>query len=238
MSSSSPPGSPGDVLSTVVVGPPMGGHLALWHDDGAVSYWRVTDSPSPRDRLGQGGVARSEVASRRFREVGLFNAENAVLILPDRYGSADGQVSGVPVQLAPSAPEAARDAAGQEDPVEFFQWIGALALAAARRGEFVAVESGGWDIPFAPYVLMMAMHAPDGTWYSHVETGPVPDGAPVWRDRPPDPGATSQVLGGPARADTIAAAGHLAGFAIGTWQAHPFELGLSFGPSPSGPWPG
>jgi hypothetical protein len=225
-------------MRTVLVGLPLGGHLALWHDEGPVSYWRVIASPPLRDRLGHGAVARSEVASRRFREVGLFNVENAVLFLPDRYRTTDGQASGVTVQLAPVVPEAARIAAEQDDLAELFRWIGAIALSAARRGEFLAVETGGWQIPFTPYVLMMAAMAPDYTWYSHVETGPIPSGAPVWRDQLPDASATSQVMRGPARTGTIAAAGHLASFAISTWQIHPLELGLSFGPSPFGPWPG
>lgn len=232
------PGAIGDVMSTVLVGLPLGGHIAMWQDEGPVSYWRVIGPLPLRDRLGHGALARSEVAPRRFREAGLFNAENAVLFLPDRYRTADGQASGVTVQLEPVAPEVARMAAGQDDFVALFQWIGAIALAAARRGEFLAVETGGWQIPFNPYVLMMAALAPDDAWYSHVETGPIPTGAPIWRDQRSDADATSQVLRGPARTDTIAAAGHLASYAISTWRIHPLELGLSFGPSPFGPWPG
>lgn len=233
-----PPGSVGDVLRTVLFGPPMGDHLVLWHDDGAVTYWRVVQAPPLRERIGYGAVARSEVAERRFRECGLFNPDTSVLFLPDRYGGADGQVGGVPVQLEAVPADAARAAANQDDPAGFYRWIGDVVLAAARRGEFVAVETGGWEVPFSPYVLMMAAHGPDGGWYSHVETAPVPGGAPIWRDRPPPADATSQVLSSRAAPDTIAVAGHLAGAAMTTWEAHPFELGLSFGPSPFGPWPG
>ncbi len=225
-------------MHTVLVGLPLGGHLSLWHGDGRVSYWRVIDSTPLRDRLGHGTVARSEVVPRRFREAGMLNAENATLFLPDRYRGDGDQVGATAVRLAPVTREAARTAAGQENPAEVFGWLGGIVLAAARRGEFVAVETGGWEIPFAPYVLMLAGREPDGAWYSHVETSPVPRGAYVWRDQPAAPDATSQVVGGPANMDTIMVAGRLAGFAIGTWRIHPFELGLSFGPSPSGPWPG
>jgi hypothetical protein len=114
---------------------------------------------------------------------------------------------------------------------DLYTWIGDIVVAAGQRGEYVAIETGGWNVPVAPVVLIMLRN--DGReWHSVVETSPVPAGAPVWRDQQPVDGDT-QLLASPANERTMRAAGLLTRFAVATWPMHPFQLGLSFGPNPT-----
>ena len=86
---------------------------------------------------------------------------------------------------------------------------------------------------------MAAIREPAGEWQSHVETGPVPHGAPVWSDHPT--GTGQRRTGAPSprdAAENFSAASQLAELAIATWDLSLLELGLSFGPGPAGPWPG
>jgi hypothetical protein len=231
--------SVGDVLHTVLVGYPVGGVITLWHDDGSATYWRVEHPDVLIAQLGLGMTARAEVASNRYREAGMFNPETTVLMLPSRYGDERGQIAAEPISLIATSQDVARSTVSATEPLDFYRQLGVIVLECARRGEFVAVETGGWEIPFAPFVLMAAIREPAGEWQSHVETGPVPHGAPVWSDQP-QPGQDNevQVLRAPATAENISAATQLAGLAIATWGLSLLELGLSFGPGPSGPWPG
>ncbi len=106
-----------------------------------------------------------------------------------------------------------------------------MVVAAGERGEYVAIETGGWHVPVTPVVLIM-LRTDGREWHSVVETSPVPVGAPVWRDQQPVDGDT-QLLASPATDQTMRAAGLLTRFAVATWPVHPFQLGLSFGPNPT-----
>jgi hypothetical protein len=192
-----------------------------------------------RSRLGVGGLARSEVDTRRYRDGLLFNPSNNTLFFMNRYRT-DDDAEGTAVTLTPVTETQAQAALTQQDVSELCDWLGRVVASAAQRGEFVAVETGGWDVPMNPYVLMLlrpaANRPTESGWQVVIETNPVPLDAPVWRDQQPVDG-DGQTLVSPADDNTIQVAGHLAGFAFSTWSVPVLRLGLSFGPNPtlSGP---
>jgi hypothetical protein len=231
-----PPGAPqpppgaGDVMHTVLIGLPIGGYLPLWHNE-SVSYWRMADQNGVRGRLGIGLESRAEIDNRRFREAGLFAPDSNTLFLMDRNRNASGNLGGASTQLIPASEDEAYRAADDKAMSELYGWIGEVVVAAGQRGEYVAIETGGWHVPVTPVVLIM-LRTDGREWHSVVETSPVPHGAPVWRDQQPVDGDT-QLLASPATDRTMRAAGLLTRFAVATWPTHPFQLGLSFGPNPT-----
>ena len=232
------PGRPGDVMETVLVGFPIGVALALWHHDGTTSYWETRDAETLMGELGTGVIARSEVSKGRFREVGIFNPQTSVLLLPGRYSNPEESVSASGFTLSHLAPGDAREMAARSEPSVFYDRLGSIAVAAARRGEFVAIETGGWEIPFAPYALALMIRQADGSWQAQVEASPVPRGAPFWTEQPQPQDAEGQAMSFPATDAGISLAGKLAGSAMEALGLALLDLGLSFGPSPFGPWPG
>lgn len=225
-----PPVEEGDVLHTVLVGLPLAGFLPLWQENG-VTFWRMSDPEAVRARLGAGLESRSEVDSRRFREAAMFSPSRGTLFLMDRYRDETGHLGGTSTQLTPATEEEAYAAVDDKALSELYTWLGEVVLASVRRGEFVAVETGGWEVPMTPVVLVM-LRTDGREWHSVVEASPVPEGAPVWRDQQPVEGDT-QVLASPATDQTVRASGLLTRFAVATWGVHPFQLGLSFGPNPT-----
>ncbi|TDV55451.1 hypothetical protein [Actinophytocola oryzae] len=225
-----PPGSAGDVLQTVLVGLPLAGYLPLWQEDG-VTFWRMTDPDAVRSRLGAGIGSRSEIDERRYREAAMLSPSRGTLFMMNRTRDETGHLGGTSTQLEPATREEAYAAVDDKAVSELYAWLGEVVLASVRRGEFVAVESGGWEIPMRPVVLIM-LRTDGRDWHSVVETSPIPEGAPVWRDQQPVDGDT-QVLASPATDQTIRASGLLTRFAVATWGMHPFQLGLSFGPNPT-----
>ncbi|MGQ0837914.1 hypothetical protein [Actinokineospora sp.] len=220
----------GDVLETAAIGLPVGGYLPLWHQ-GQVSYWRLADPAPVLGRLGMGTVSRAEIDTRRYREIALLAAGRATMMLTARYPSADGEIVAESHDLVPATAEEAHAAATDEALTDLYRWIGDRVHAAATRGEFVAVETGGWTVPVEPCVLMLVRPSGD-TLLSVVEATPVPVGAAIWADRQPVVG-NGQTLVSPANDATLRVAGHLTRFAVQAWGVHPFGLGLSFGPNPT-----
>jgi hypothetical protein len=224
------PVQPGDVLRTVLVGLPLAGYLPLWEEDG-VTFWRMKDPDAVRARLGAGVESRSEVDTRRYREAAMFSPSRGTLFMMDRVRDESGHLGGTSTLLEPATKEEAYAAVDDKAVSELYVWLGEVALASVQRGEFVAVETGGWKVPMRPVVLIM-LRTDGREWHSVVETSPVPEGAPVWRDQQPVNGNT-QVLASPATDQTVRASGLLTRFAVATWGMHPFQLGLSFGPNPT-----
>jgi len=220
----------GGVMHTVLIGLPIGGFVPLWHNK-SVSYWRMSDPDAVRARLGVGIESRTEIDNRRFREAGMFSPDRQTLFLMDRYRDETGNLGGATTQLIPATEEEAFRAANDRAMSDFYSWIGDVVVAAGERGEYVAIEAGGWQVPVTPVVLIM-LRTDGREWHSVVETSPVPVGAPVWRDQQPVGGDT-QLLASPATDRTMRAAGLLTRFAVATWPVHPFQLGLSFGPNPT-----
>lgn len=224
------PVATGDVMHTVLIGLPIGGYVPLWHNK-SVSYWRMSDPNAVRSRLGVGIESRTEIDNQRFREAGMFSPDRNVLLLMNRYRDGTGNLGGTSTQLIPATEEEAFRAVDDRAMSDFSSWIGEVVLAAGGRGEYVAIETGGWQVPVTPVVLIM-LRTDGRAWHSVVETSPVPVGAQVWRDQQPVDGDT-QLLASPATERTVRAAGLLTRFAVATWPMHPMQLGLSFGPNPT-----
>ncbi|PWW62223.1 hypothetical protein [Actinokineospora spheciospongiae] len=222
----------GSSLEIVALGLPVAGYLPLWHHDGRVSHWRLDNPGRVLSRLGRGTVSRTEIDKRRFREVAAVDLASRTMLLMDRYRNSDGGIIGESVELREATEEQAFAAATPTARAELYSWLGETVRAAAERGEYLAVETGGWDVPLRPCVLIMVRPGPEGESFSVVEASPVPEGAPIWVDRQPV-ATKGQVLASPVTDVALRAAGPLTGFAIDAWGRHPFELGLSFGPNPT-----
>lgn len=230
--------SVGDVVHTVELGPVIGPYLPIWGGQEA-TYWWLERPDLLLDLVGGGQVARVPMGRNRFREMGLLtvaaDGRSAHLALVARYRSPDGGVSQIAsVPLTRVDEQTAKAAVTRDSWMAFCRWLGRAALSAAERGELVVVESGGQEPPVAPYVLSAVTRGPDGQWYSLIETSPAPVGAEVWRDQAQS--GPGQTLSAPASRSGVEVAGVLAGLAIDTWNRHPFDLALTYGPGPSGPW--
>ncbi|WP_175482694.1 hypothetical protein [Actinokineospora iranica] len=227
------PAEVGDMLVSVALGLPLAGYLPVWHDGGLVSYWRMKDPAATLARLGRGVVSRAEVDTRRYRECAMLNAAGGTMLLLERFRSEGGGIAAENHDLEPATEEQARAAITDAALAELYEWIGECVLAAAQRGEFLAVESGGWTVPLRPCLLSMVRPHPNGQEvFSVVEASPVPVGAPIWVDDQPVDG-DGQLLAAPSDDARLRAVGHLTRFAVDAWGVHPFELGLSFGPNPT-----
>ncbi|HTP26179.1 MAG TPA: hypothetical protein VMK12_11025 [Anaeromyxobacteraceae bacterium] len=218
--------------------PVIGGMVRLWVGEEA-QVWRIDDPESLRSMLGQGGVARTGIEPRRFREVGLLQRSSGTLFVPERPmagEAASGETDDICARARPfvvTPGTAVRETSG-EDWREFHTWLAAAVPAAAERGEFVVIERGGWDPQPEPYAL--AICAPDdGRWMSHVEAVPPPPDGSSW-PRPESPTQKGQTVTAPANKETLRfAAVLLVDAAIG-WAKSPLDLAITFGSSPHGPY--
>jgi len=224
---------PGSRLDTRVVGPPIGGLLALWDEANERTLWQVARPAELATLLGRGLVTRTAVEPGRYREACVFHAGSGTLLVADRIvdpGSHDSAVRlrGSDFQLAPSSNTAPSD---DEAWSELAEWLGSVYEAAAERGEFVVVERGGWTFPPTPYVLSLVRPGDDGQTLSHLECAPAPLAPTLWPGAT-DPAARGQTVTAPARPDTIRVGGHLAVDAARRWATSPHDLGITFGPIP------
>ncbi|WUH99408.1 hypothetical protein OHR68_38920 [Spirillospora sp. NBC_00431] len=223
----------GTQLQGVLMGPPVGDYIALWEEND-VSFWRL--SGSPPSMLGAGAMIRVDDETGRYRELGLLDRESGLLVLRDREpGPAGAPVSQV-VPLAPVEAEEAK-AESMQRGAEAAEWLGHVAIAAAARGEWLAIHKGSWQGPFEPVVVTELMQDDDGAWLSAVRATPVPTGAGLWSDHSVAPEAKSQQVTAAASQKAIGLSGALALMAFLEWDFHPLTLGMTFGPNPLGPWP-
>ena len=112
-------------------------------------------------------------------------------------------------------------------------WLQAAATTAVQRGEFVVVETGGWEVVPWPYALAIVMRNEHGDWTTSIEAEPAPH-APLWREPDPDQRAATMKAG--TTADSLSVVGLLLAQAVASWSDSPFDLVLTFGPAPDGPW--
>lgn len=226
--------TPGAQLETVLLGSLTGDVLRIWRSNGQAECRQVQQSELLAKTLGRGLLARTSPEANRFREVGLLDAKNDALILLGR-----GQVQSGANQLSAAAEtvRARPCPTPSPDPATWTawgSWLGHALLAAASRGEFLVVETGGWDAVNEPYVLLGVFPGPAGAWLSQVEAVPAP-ADPPWPA--PVEGRPGSTVSAPASRETVSVAGFLAIQAIGIWAATPFDVVLTFGRHPIGAWP-
>lgn len=225
--------APGDHLATAMLSPPVLGAVRTWN--GASVLWLL---PPGRELdwsdIGRGALARTEVEPGRYREVGLLSDRGALVLL-DRHGThlAMG-LSSQDAQTLPLRP--ANELPGDASTAwhAFGSWLGAVAVDAARRGEVLLVERGGWPHQPEPYALFGILRSESGQATSHVEASPAPSTLqPPWAaaQRSGDVG----VLGAPATLETVAAAGEVLASAVSTWASSPWDTCVTFAPNPDGP---
>ena len=208
--------------------------LRIWRSDGQAECRQIRQPELVTKSLGRGLLARTSPEANRFREVGLLDAKQDVLILLGRgqVQPGAGQVSaGAQTVQAGLCPTPSPDPATW---TSWGRWLGHLLLAAAGRGEYLVVETGGWDAVNEPYVLMGVFPDATGSWLSQVEAVPAP-ADPPWTA--PVAGRPGSSVSAPASRENVSVAGFLAVQAIGMWADTPFDVVLTFGPHPSGPWP-
>lgn len=223
----------GDALSTVLLSPPILGTIRTWN--GAPALWAL---PSGREHdwhvIGRGVLARTEVGPHRYREVALLST-TGMLVLLDRHGSHvpmgysshDAQTLSLRgTTHLPGDPQTAWQA--------FASWLGSVAVDAARRGEILLVELGGWPHHPHPYALFRIRRSATGDATSHIEASPAPTGqATPWGAASRD-GSTA-VLGASANLETVSVAGHLIAAAVAGWAPTPWDVCLTFTHNPDGP---
>jgi hypothetical protein len=217
----------GDVGLVAMLSPVVDGEIRIWTDQGH-ALWKVREPEELAAAMGKGGVARTGVEPNRFREVGML-MKSGTLLLPARMKRGQKPIEARSFGLS-RAPRRA-DSQGQWN--EFARWLGTAALSAARRGEFLVVENGGWDHQPHPYAMFMCIKR-DEVWVSNLEVSPAPNRSTLlWPSPPADPaGATATA---PATEPAVAAAGRALASAISEWASSPLDLAVTYGPNPDGP---
>lgn len=221
----------GASLETVLLSGLFDNHLRIWRGDGAAED-RVVSDASVAETIGHGVLARTSPEPNRFREVALLDVGGSSLVLLGRselqpgLGTVEADAHVVRATLA-GAPQPLDVAAW----AAWGRWLSDVSSAAATRGEYVVVETGGWESGKKPYVLMGVFHEADG-WTSLVEADPAPAFEP-WTQAARD-GGSSVVA--PAAADTVGVAGLLAVQSIAMWAQTPLDVVLTFGTNPAGAW--
>jgi hypothetical protein len=220
----------GDRLETVLIGCLVGDHLRIWRGDGHPEMLRVLEVDELAPLLARGAVARTSPESGCFRETALVNDGSHELTVFGRtfYRPEQESVS------APSKSVSFEPADEPEPSTELWisaaAWFGRAFLAAALRGEFIVVQLGGWDSIPNPYVSAYARRE-TGAWLSTVEAQPVPHSWPECD--PTQPGAIRTAQ---ASKKTVYYAGRLIADAAACWTPSPFDVVITFGTCPDGPW--
>jgi hypothetical protein len=211
---------------TALLSPVVAGRMRTWTAGGGV-LWQVHDAAHLSQALGMGVVGRTQMAPGRFREVGLLDDSGTVLI-PERSADGDGGVRGRAHLLTRTEARPSDWAAAWR---EFAEWLAAAAVSAARRGDLLILERGGWDYRALPYVLLSHVRH-EGSWFFHLEASPAPSRSGIpW---PPPQGRPMSGYRVPAHADTVGLATILIE-ALLEWADSPLDLAITYAPSPDGP---
>jgi hypothetical protein len=215
----------GDIASTVMLSPCVGGLLRTWDESNGTALWSVPDADFLLSRQGTGLLGRSLREEGRFVESGLSVPNRQTLMLRGRFPTQndDGsmQLDGSMVKLEPAA-------APTESAIDDFRTLLSQAIRhCISSGEFLVVEKGGWDVPTEPYCLFIAV-AEDGHRVNVIETAPQPVASEIWAPHsiPGQAGATLRAL---MTQETIDVAPLVMIEAIATWGLEPWDLALVFG---------
>ena len=212
----------GDLLETVMVGPPVRGHFATWHDDGR-RLWVLDDPAEQSELIGTGRLARTLREPRRYREVVLVG-DAMVLGMERTAPSDDGTVTMGSIVLASRRVELGPKDADEAAWHEFAGWLTGVVLGAAERGEVVVLEAGGAEYTDEPFVLAVPAPTDDGG-VMHIERAPASVAAEGW---PPAGQVEGQTISAPITPDTIELVGPLMTFAARTWAHSPHDVCLTF----------
>ena len=215
----------GDIASTVMLSPCVGGLLRTWDESNETTLWSVPDADSLLSRQGSGLLGRSLREEGRFIESGLLVANRQTLMLRVRFPTQadDGsvQLDGSILKLEPAT-------APKESAIDDFRTLLSQAIRhCISSGEFLVVERGGWDAPKEPYCLFIALED-DGHRVNVIETAPQPLASEIWSAQS-IPGEAGSTLRAPRTRETIDLAPLVMIDAIATWGLEPWDLALVFG---------
>jgi hypothetical protein len=211
-----PQSGAGEGSESVLLGCLVKEYLRLWPSDGRAECVRVLHPSDLRGALARGIAPRTSLVPGRFREAGRLERSGTLRIGKQKFA--------VEVSEEPEVSQALWVAAG-----EVFQDAAAAAL---QRGEYLVVETGGWEIEHEPFAIAGARKA-RGKWQVYVEAVPAPL-APSWP--PPIPGKVGRGICAPAEPETLAALGPLLADATSSWARSPLDVVLTFGKQADGPW--
>ncbi|MFE3290764.1 hypothetical protein [Rhodococcus sp. NPDC059234] len=209
----------GTTLTTAMISPVAGGLVRTWTET-ASALWAVDDPAGLADLLGRGLIARTAVPDNRFREAVLLDAVAGTLLVQNRFadgGESDARVFRLGQPVRP-----------ENNPwTDLDDFLSAVAVSAAERGEYCVVERGGWDAPAEPYCFFGVVDD-SGERVSVIEAAPVPRGTGVWPEVPDD-GRPGTSVSSPASTETVEAAGIFATTAVEAWGVAPWDVALTFG---------
>jgi hypothetical protein len=217
----------GDIASTVMLSPCVGGLLRTWDESNGTTLWSVPNADFLLSRQGSGLLGRSLREEGRFVESGLLVPNRQTLMLRGRFPTQtdDGsmQLDGSMLSLEP--------AAAPKDPRSTIDDFRTILSQAVRHcissGEFLVVEKGGWNAPPEPYCLFIAVEE-DGQRVNVIETAPQPLASEIWAPHS-IPGEAGVQLRAPITQETIDVAPLVVIEAIATWGLQPWDLALVFG---------
>ena len=184
----------GDIASTVMLSPCVGGLLRTWDESNETTVWSVPDADFLLSGQGSGLLGRSLREEGRFVESGLLVPNRQTLMLRGRFPTQtdDGsmQLDGSMLSLEPAA-------SPRESAIDDFRTLLSQAIRhCISSGEFLVVEKGGWDAPAEPYCLFIAVEE-DGHPVNIIETAPQPLTSEIWAPHsiPGEAGSTLRAPG-------------------------------------------
>ena len=225
MMGNEPPVEIGDIASTVMLSPCVGGLVRTWDESNDATLWSVPDAASLLSGQGSGLLGRSRREEGRFIESGLLVPNRQTLMLQGRFPTQtdDGsmQLDGSMLRLEPAA-------AAKESAISDFRTLLSQAIRhCISSGEFLVVEKGGWEAPTEPYCLFIVVEE-DGQQVNVIETAPQPLASEVWAPHSV-PGQAGTTLRASTTPETINIAPLVMIEAIATWGLEPWDLALVFG---------
>ena len=225
MMGNEPPVEIGDIASTVMLSPCVGGLVRTWDESNDATLWSVPDAASLLSGQGSGLLGRSRREEGRFIESGLLVPNRQTLMLQGRFPTQtdDGsmQLDGSMLRLEPAA-------AAKESAISDFRTLLSQAIRhCISSGEFLVVEKGGWEAPTEPYCFFIVVEE-DGQQVNVIETAPQPLASEVWAPHSV-PGQAGTTLRASTTPETINIAPLVMIEAIATWGLEPWDLALVFG---------
>ena len=215
----------GDIASTVMLSPCVGGLLRTWDESNVTTLWSVPDADFLLSRQGSGLLVRSLREEDRFVESGLLVTNRQTLMLRGRFPTQTDdrsvQLDGSMLRLEPAA-------APTDSAIDDFRNLLSQAIRhCISSGEFLVVEKGGWNAPAEPYCLFIAVEE-DGQRVNVIETSPQPLASEMWAPHN-IAGEAGTTLRAPMTQETVDMAPLVIIEAIATWGLQPWDLALVFG---------
>lgn len=217
----------GDVASTAMLSPRVGGLIRTWTESGSTCLWSVPSADFVLASQGVGVLGRTSKAEGSFQEAGMLVADRQILMLRQRFPTArdaDGNahIPGYVINLEPTSEPS-------EPVVDEFMRLLQQAIEHVRvADEALVVERGGWDRQSGPYCLFVELEQ-EGVRINSIQTAPQPVGSSIWSPHnvPGESRTTLKLLAG---SETVSQGPWVMLDAIHRWGLTPWDLTLSFVP--------